>query len=202
MAQSDPFITKPQTKYVFTGYNVSLNCGVWNGDSTVQWRTPRGLVADNVQGVFPTYRSYYDLQVPMANHYLLVVLRARSHDAGKYSCSTFDDTGTTADAYADIAVISKQFKIFATHQRSCGKVMFLQACICPQRGCMPFQMGWVCLVHGPFWELVCPVQGPFWGWVCLAKCPFQQVDMPGSSSLPKRWVCLAHLPQEDTPSRR
>ena len=110
-AQSDPFTTKPQTKYVFTGHNVSLNCGVWNGGSTVQWWTPRGLVADNIQGVYPTYRSYYDLQVPRANHYQLVVLRARSNDAGRYTCSTFDATGTTAYAYADIAVLSKEFEI-------------------------------------------------------------------------------------------
>ena len=111
LAQSDPFTTKPQTKYVFTGLNVSLNCGVWNDGSTMQWRTPRGLVADSIQGVYPTYQSYYDLHVPRANHYLLVILRARSNDAGRYTCSTFDATGTTAHAYADIAVLSKEFKI-------------------------------------------------------------------------------------------
>ena len=112
MAQRDPFVTKPLTKYVYAGHNVTLNCGVWNDDFTVQWRTPRGLVADNLQGVYPTYRSYYDLHVPSANHFLLVLLRAGSSDAGRYQCSTFDDTGMSAHAYADIAVLSKQFGIF------------------------------------------------------------------------------------------
>ena len=68
-------------------------------------------MADSIQAVYPTYRSYYDLLVPRANHFLLVVLRARSNDAGRYTCSTFDDTGTTAYAFADIAVLSKEFEI-------------------------------------------------------------------------------------------
>ena len=69
-------------------------------------------MADSIQGVFPTYRSYYDLQVSRANHYLLVTLGASRNDAGRYTCSTFDDTGTTAHAYADISVISKRFNFF------------------------------------------------------------------------------------------
>ena len=53
--------------------------------------------------------------------------------------------------------------LITARQRSYGKVMFSQACVCS-----------------------------WWGCVCLVPGPFQGVGMSGSRFLLEDWVCLVH----------